>query len=168
MQLGNHIHIPKSVGECEGMNPQTPKWTLTLGVGILMDFLKSDLKNQNSLIWGLPYTIENLLRHRCLKRGCIIHLSIYSTSYGRKKGQDSKCQFDSWPLKVGIALICVRASRMPHIVEKFSTRITTLLQTSSQSKVCIRNYGRQKWLESQFWEFWDSQLGSSRKNAIWV
>ncbi len=26
------------VRECEGMNPHTPKWTPTLGVGVLMDF----------------------------------------------------------------------------------------------------------------------------------
>jgi hypothetical protein len=60
-----------------------------------MDFLESDLKSQNSLDWGLLYTIENTLRPRCLKWGCIIDLSIYNTSYGWKKGWDSKCQFDS-------------------------------------------------------------------------
>jgi len=31
-------HASKSVGKCERMNPHTPKWTFTLGVGILMDF----------------------------------------------------------------------------------------------------------------------------------
>jgi len=31
-------HALRSVGECEGMNPHTPKWAFTLGVGILMDF----------------------------------------------------------------------------------------------------------------------------------
>ncbi len=34
--LGVTFHVPKSVGECEGMNPTLP--TATLGVGILMDF----------------------------------------------------------------------------------------------------------------------------------
>jgi hypothetical protein len=29
--------------------------------------------------------------------GLLIHLSAYNTSYGQKKGQESKCQFDSWP-----------------------------------------------------------------------
>jgi hypothetical protein len=29
------------------------------------------------------------------------HLDICSTSYGKKKGQDSNWQFESWPLKVG-------------------------------------------------------------------
>jgi hypothetical protein len=37
MQLGNHIHYLKSVGECEGMNPHTPKWVATLGIKVPMD-----------------------------------------------------------------------------------------------------------------------------------
>jgi hypothetical protein len=28
------------------------------------------------------------------------HLNTSNTSYGQKKGQESNCQFDSWPLKV--------------------------------------------------------------------
>ncbi len=35
--LGVTFHIPKSVGECEGMNLHTPKWALTFGVGVPMD-----------------------------------------------------------------------------------------------------------------------------------
>jgi hypothetical protein len=31
--LGSHLHYQK----CERMNPHTPKWTPTLGVGIFMD-----------------------------------------------------------------------------------------------------------------------------------
>jgi flavoprotein len=30
----------------------------------------------------------------------MIHLSTYNTIYGQNKGEESKCQFDSWPLKV--------------------------------------------------------------------
>jgi hypothetical protein len=30
----------------------------------------------------------------------MIHLNAYNTSYSQKKGQESKCQFDSQPLKV--------------------------------------------------------------------
>jgi len=33
----SHIHAPKSVDECEGMNPHTPKWAPTLGVRASMD-----------------------------------------------------------------------------------------------------------------------------------
>jgi hypothetical protein len=32
------------------------------------------------------------------------HLDISNTSYGQKKGQESNCQFDSRPLKVGNCL----------------------------------------------------------------
>jgi len=35
--LGITFHALESVRECEGMNPHTPKWTPTLGVGVLMD-----------------------------------------------------------------------------------------------------------------------------------
>jgi hypothetical protein len=30
-------HAPGSVGECEGMNPHTPKGAPSLGIGVLMD-----------------------------------------------------------------------------------------------------------------------------------
>jgi hypothetical protein len=60
----------------------------------------SDLKGQNSLDWRFPYTIENLLKRRCLKWAHMIHLNTYNISYGPKKGKESKCQFDFWPLKV--------------------------------------------------------------------
>ncbi len=30
-------HVPGSVGECEGMNPHTPKWAPTLGIGVPKD-----------------------------------------------------------------------------------------------------------------------------------
>jgi hypothetical protein len=37
VQPGSHIHILESVGERERMNPQTPKWTSTLGIKLPMD-----------------------------------------------------------------------------------------------------------------------------------
>ncbi len=40
------------------------------------------------------------MKLRCLKWACMTHLDIWNTSYGRKKGQESNCQFDSRPLKV--------------------------------------------------------------------
>ncbi len=36
--LGVTSHALENVGQCEGMNPHTPKWTPTLGVGLSMDF----------------------------------------------------------------------------------------------------------------------------------
>jgi hypothetical protein len=43
--------------------------------------------------------------------------------------------------ELGIAPISLRVGGMRHIVEKISTRATTLLQTSSQSEVYRQNYG---------------------------
>ncbi len=37
VQPGNHIHTPGNAGECEGMNPHTPKWIAILGVGVPME-----------------------------------------------------------------------------------------------------------------------------------
>jgi hypothetical protein len=68
------------------------RWTLK--------FSKSDFKGQNSLDWKVIYTIENLLRRRCLQWACMTHLGTWNINYGQKKGLDSSCQFDSQPLKV--------------------------------------------------------------------
>jgi hypothetical protein len=37
VQFGSHIHTFGRIGECEGMNPHTPKWVFIWGVGIPMD-----------------------------------------------------------------------------------------------------------------------------------
>jgi hypothetical protein len=97
VQPESHIHHLRSAGECEGMNPHTPNGHPTLGIGILMDsqIFKEQFEGQNSLDYKIHFTIENLLRCRCLKWGPIIHLNTYNRSYRRKKGWESKCQFDS-------------------------------------------------------------------------
>jgi len=59
-----------------------------------------DCRGQNTLHWGVLYTVEKVLKCRCPKWPCMSHLNICITSYGRKKGQESNWQFDSRPLKV--------------------------------------------------------------------
>jgi hypothetical protein len=59
-----------------------------------------DCRGQNPLVWIFFYIIRKLLKLRCLKWAPIIHLDIWNTSYDKKKGQESNCQFDSRPLKV--------------------------------------------------------------------
>jgi len=85
--------------ECEGMNQHIPKWTIILGVGILMEswifkeiFLGLKFIGSNSSLYHQkdPET-----------RIYMTHLSTVSISYGQKKGRESKCQFYSHPLKVG-------------------------------------------------------------------
>jgi len=92
-----------------GMQESVREWAHTLPNGLplwelefqwIFEFSKSNLKGQNSLDWNVPYTIGKILRLRCLKWVCMIHLTTYNISYDRRKSQESKFQFDSWPLKV--------------------------------------------------------------------
>jgi len=62
--------------------------------------------------------------------------------------------------------MCV--SGMPHIVGNLLMMTTTSLLTSPQSDIFIRSDGLPKWQKFQFQKIWDSQLGSPRKNDIWV
>jgi hypothetical protein len=59
-----------------------------------------DYRGQNTLHWGVLYTVGKVLKFWCPKWPRMSHLDICSTSYGRKKGQESNWQFDSRPLKV--------------------------------------------------------------------
>ncbi len=65
------------------------------------EFLESYCRGQNPLDWRVPYIIGKILKLKCLKWACMTHLDTSNTRYGQKKGRESNCQFDSWPLKVG-------------------------------------------------------------------
>jgi hypothetical protein len=45
-----------------------------------------DCRGQNTLHWGVLYTVGKVLKCRCPKWPCMSHLDICNTSYGRKKG----------------------------------------------------------------------------------
>ncbi len=51
---------------------------------------KSNCKGQNTSHWGVLYIIENILKCRCLELAHMTHLDICNTSYGKKKGRESK------------------------------------------------------------------------------
>ncbi len=84
--------------ECED-DTHTPKkgtWE-SFGTPKISEF---DCRGQNTLHWSVLYIIRKLSKCRCRKWPCMSHLDICSTSYGKKKGWESNCQFDSRPLKV--------------------------------------------------------------------
>jgi hypothetical protein len=62
---------------------------------------EDDCRGQNTLHWGVLYTIGKVLKCTCPKWPRMNHLNICSPSYGQKKGQESNWQFDSRTLKVG-------------------------------------------------------------------
>jgi hypothetical protein len=97
--------------------------------------LEFDCRGQNTLHCGVLYIIGKLSKRKCQKWARMSHLDIYSISYGKKKGRESKWQFDSRPLKVGNRPnpdACRWSAT--HRWKKLSTRATSLLQTSSQSE----------------------------------
>jgi len=80
--------------------------TLTLEMGTWKSFRtpktsEFDCRGQNTSPSVVLHVIGKLLKCRCWKWPCMSHLDICSTSYGKKKGHESNCQFDSRPLKVG-------------------------------------------------------------------
>jgi hypothetical protein len=55
------------------------------------------LKRQTSAKLGYQGTIKHVLKHRCLKWPCIVHLNLICMSYDQKKGRESNWEFDSRP-----------------------------------------------------------------------
>jgi hypothetical protein len=99
-RLGATFHVLGNVGECEGMNPHTPKWAFTLGIEVLMtlEFSRRNCKGKKSLDWRVNYIIRKFLEHKCLKWACMTHLDTLNISYGQKKGRESNCQI--WLLTI--------------------------------------------------------------------
>jgi hypothetical protein len=67
----------------------------------ILEISESDCRGQTSMACGVIYIIKKILERRCLKCARIVHLDIWNTSYGQKKGRESNCQFNSQPQKVG-------------------------------------------------------------------
>jgi hypothetical protein len=57
--LGVIFHVPRNVGKCEGMDPHTPKWAPTLGVGVSMDFQIFRKKLQGSKLIRLKFFLHH-------------------------------------------------------------------------------------------------------------
>jgi len=95
---GNHSVATPLWGSCE-VATHTPKNGTWESSGTPKNS-ERDFRGQNTLHWGIFYTLGKVLKCRCLKWPRMSHLDICSTSYGRKKGQESNWQFDSRPLKV--------------------------------------------------------------------
>jgi hypothetical protein len=87
-RLESHITCSQECKECEGTNLHSPKWTPIVGVG-----LPNGLPNIQNAIAGVKthwfeeffISLENLLKHRCLKRACMAYLDIWNISYDQRK-----------------------------------------------------------------------------------
>ncbi len=65
---GVTFHAFGNVGKCEGMNPHTPKWTPTLGIGVMLDsqLFKKQFQGSKPIGLKVPYFIGNILERRFL------------------------------------------------------------------------------------------------------
>ncbi len=131
-----------------------------------------DCRGQNTLPWGVLYTVGKVLKCRCPKWPCMSHLNICSTSYGRKKGRESNWQFDSRPLKVG-------NRPEPGVCRWTSTHRWKDLKDSykfSSDLIPIGGLGKELWAAKVqgvqigivSGQFRDSQLGVPGQKAIWM
>jgi len=82
-----------------------------------------DYRGQNTLHWGVIYTVGKVLKCRCPKWPRMSHLDICSPSYGQKKGRESKWQFDSRSLKLG-------NRPLPNVCRRSATRHWKALKKS--------------------------------------
>ncbi len=137
-----------------GVRKNVREWAHTLPSGLPFWELKSlwnpkssksNLKSQNSWIEEFLIPLEIFLRLRYLKWALMIHLNPYNTSYGQKKGRESKCQFDSQPLKVNNHPELHACKKHAIYLWKDLIRVIVFLETSLQFEVCTRNYGHPKW-----------------------
>jgi hypothetical protein len=153
-------------------------WSPTLGKSEdlessgTLECLGFDSKAQNTSHWSVLGVIVKVLKPKYLKWPRIGHLDIYSPSYGQKKGRESNWQFDSRPLKS----LESTSSRPPN------WECDTSLKRSRRGlQVWFRPRCDQTWqsgvMSSQSpgtppgivsGQFRDSNLGVSRKRAIWM
>ncbi len=127
-----------------------------------------DIRGQNTSPWGVLGVIGKVLKLRYRKWPRIGHLDIYSPSYGQKKGQESNCQFDSRPLKVG-------NRPLPDLrIESATWRCLDHNEgyNFGLDLVAIGLCNRELWAPKvpglQPGQFQDSNLGVLGKRAIWM
>ncbi len=134
--------------------------------------LELELKDQNTLHWGVLGVIGKVLKCICINWPRIGHLDICSPSYGQKKDQESNCQFDSRPLKVG-------NRPLPDVCSGSTTRSWKALDESYNfdlKLVPIQARGEKLWFPkvpgvqtgTVSRQFRDSTLGVPGKRAIWM
>jgi hypothetical protein len=142
------FHAPRNIREREGMNPtlpsELPLWKLEFWW--TLESSENNCKGQNSLDWKVPYTIEKILKLKCLKWAHITHLGTKNISYGQKNGPGIKLPI--WLLTTKsrkISLIYLHLGNVPYTVEKNLTRAITFPWTSSQSEVCTSYSPPKSW-----------------------
>jgi hypothetical protein len=86
-------HFFTNGGECKGWSPMNPKCTPILRITLMGEsqMFKTLVGKVNKHQIGPPrYHWKKVLKFRCLKCPCIVHLDLICMSYDKKKGLQAK------------------------------------------------------------------------------
>jgi hypothetical protein len=128
----DEIHIPE-MGTWESIG--TPKLQSSM-VGVKTPRIEKffiSLESYQSVENGLAWAIWTFVAQVMVERKA-------GSQTGSLTPDHQKSIIDSTPM---------RAGGVRHVVEKLSTRATSLLETSSQSEVWAKSYDSTKWQESK-------------------
>jgi hypothetical protein len=155
------FHVLGSVGRCEGMNPHTPKWSPTLGVGVPMDFqilkgstfigLKKFLitleSSWNIDVWnGFTIPFEYLKHKLWLKVGPRVKLPIWLLTIKTWELPWNKCVQVTYDILLESSQQKLQLCFRPHFNERSSQK----LWASKVVKIPISSISR-----LPTWESWD-------------
>jgi hypothetical protein len=175
---GSHITCSrecKHSGECEGMNPHTPKWTPTLGVG--ENEVPKGLPKLQRAFWGVktPWLVALFISMESswsvdVQNGLALLIWTSETQVVAKRKPGSRTPGsppvltpDQWKSRIDPKYL--GAENVRHTVRKVSTRPTTLLQTATRSEVFSESYKDSKSRESKVARFRDSHAGVPGKKS---
>jgi hypothetical protein len=162
---GVTFHALESVGDCEGMNLHTPKWTPTLGIGVLMDSLIFREWLQGSKPIGL--------------KSSFYHWKALGIQMSKMGSHDPfrYLKHKLWPkerlgVKLPIWLPTTKSWEslwFPHV--EVACHIS-LERSWLRLQLCLKPHfnwwSTHKVMGLQFWEFRDSHLGVLGQNDIWM
>jgi hypothetical protein len=115
--------------------------------------LECDFKGQSSLDWRVSYIIRKLLECKCLNGLTRPIWGTQNINYGQKKGRESNCQFDSWPLQVNNCLDLLMQMGCHIFLEFFWWGLQLYFGPHFNQRSTQKNYLFPKLKQSQFWEF---------------
>jgi hypothetical protein len=126
------------------------------------------LEMQTSTKLSPQDTIRKVLKRRCLKCPCIVHLDLICMSYDKKKGQKSNWKFDSspqTPWKQGSTELWLSCAihHWKDIFEGYK-----ILPSHLQNRLDLKKIWMSKTLGQQESQFWDSHFKVSGKDDIWM
>jgi hypothetical protein len=131
--------------------------------------LELDCRGQNTLHWGVLYTVGKVLKCKCPKMVSHEPFGHLQHKLWSKKGSGVKLAIWLSTIKSpeSTRSRCVQVE-CNMLLESSWGELQLCFQSSSQSEVEVGSYELPKFRESKQGYFWDSSLGVPRQKAIWM